>query len=133
MKLLAPIGVAVLCACSGPEHGQARRPDPGAAPTAATVSLDFQTGFNRSQVVLEVDGRRVFSGTLTTDNRVGLARSFHVPEPDSRRLTVTVTLGQAAPETRLFELDRGRYLGFSRNLDTGRLQIEQREHPFEYD
>lgn len=56
-----------------------------------TIELHFQSFFTGQRAVVEIDGYRVFDGSLTTDNRLSLAEIAEVEVASgSQRLTVEV-------------------------------------------
>jgi len=123
----------MLSACSSGDHRHTQSSE-GKPPAAGNaVVLDFQTGFKGTPVDLQLDGRRVLSGVLITDQRVGLARSIEITAHHPRHITAVITVDHGARYSYEIQLDRGHYIGFSKNLDTGKLQMQQRQHPFEYD
>lgn len=132
MKRMAPICLAVLSACSGGGRGHDHPPE-GRSVDVDKVVFDFQSGFDHTPVELLLDGQLLFSAVLTTDERVGLARSIKLPARHPLPITVVIILNQGAQYSYRIQLDLGRYIGFSKNLDSGKLQMEQRHHPFEYD
>jgi hypothetical protein len=75
----------------------------------------------------------VLSGLLTTDQRVGLARSIEISGRFAGHITAVIVLDHGTRYSYEIQLDQGHYIGFSKNLATGRLQMQQRQHPFEYD
>jgi hypothetical protein len=133
MNRIVPICLAILSACSSVDHRHTQSSGGKPSTVGNSVFLDFQTGFKATSVELELDGQRVFSGLLTTDQRVGLARSTEISARFDGHITAVITLDHGTRYSYEIQLDQGHYIGFSRNLDTGRLQMQQRQHPFEYD
>jgi hypothetical protein len=133
MKRIVPIFLAALSACSGvvPREESASTTRRSVAPDA--MVLDFQTGFNDTLVRLYLDKELVLSETLSTDNRVGLARTITCAPRNPGRVDTEVFLDHDAHYSYSIELDRGRYIGFSKDLDSGQLEMEQSQLPLEYD
>lgn len=133
MKRLAPICLVALSACTS---GSGRLVRPRAdAPGAATNTLvvSFQTGFKNNAVELHLDHQPVFSEVLTTDNRIGRARSIRLALRDSTAIVADIIVDQVARYSYQIQLRRGHYLGFSKDLDSGSLQMKQSQSPFVYD
>jgi len=133
MKRIAPLCLAMLSACSGDGHRTAHSTDENLIASRNTVVLDFQTGFKRTPVELQLDGERAFSEVLTTDERVGLARSFTIHPQSRLGIELVITLSGSQRYSYQIQLDRGHYVGICRNLDSGSLKLDQRQDPFEYD
>jgi hypothetical protein len=133
MNRIAPICLAMLSACSSGDHRLTQSSEGKPSAVGNTVVLDFQTGFKGTSVDLELDGHRVLSGVLITDQRVGLARSIEITARSARHITAVITLDHRTRYSYQIQLDQGHYIGFSKNLNTGKLQMQQRQHPFEYD
>lgn len=105
-----------------------------------TVTVDFQTGFVGNWIQLTIDGESIFSGALTTDNRIGLAGRLHlhhVPSSLSRHskpaFDATVTLDRTQSQPFHVDLRRGRHIGLSRNLDDHSIHLTQSQEAFQYD
>lgn len=133
MKRIAPICLAALSACSG----DPKRHDPRSAasqPAATNVLvINFQSGFKNTSIELDLDHQRVFSEVLTTDDRIGLARRIKVTPANSKRIEAVITLDNTAHYSYQIQLDRGHYIGFLKDLDSGRLKMKQSLIPFVYD
>ena len=97
------------------------------------VTIDFQTGFTGEQVELSVDRKSIFSGVLTTDNRIGLARSIQHSPQRWPVLDLSVTVNESQSYSFRVNLERGRYLGFDRDLDDRIVRLSQERDPFVYD
>jgi hypothetical protein len=96
--------------------------------------IDFQYGFRSNQVELRLDGQTMFSGRLTTDDRVGLAKTIHLPlVPGKATLRALVVVDGSSQPAFDIRLARGRYVGFFKNLDDGKIGMEQSREPFLYD
>jgi hypothetical protein len=133
MKKIAPLCLAMLSACSSGGPRPAHSPEESVIADDNTVVLDFQTGFRRTPVELQLDGEPVFSEVLTTDERVGLARSFTIHPRSRLGIDLVITLSGGEKYSYEIQLDRGHYIGISRNLDSRSLKLDQRQGPFEYD
>lgn len=131
MKSFLPICLALLAAgCSAVRDQDARRKTE-TAPLAMTI--DFQTGFTGNWVQLKLGEELIFSGVLTTDNRIGLAGRLRQAAPAGAQLAVTVTVDRSKTYPFQVHLDRGPYLGLSRDLDSGAIHLTQGREPYTYD
>jgi hypothetical protein len=128
-RFLAISSSLFLTACAPASNPES----PEASGTPRPITIDFQTGFQNASVKLFLNGRPVFDGVLTTDDRIGLAHSFEytgaLPNPVEARF---VAAGQA-PVLFTIDLNDGRYIGFSEDLDTGKIIMETSQEPFLYD
>jgi len=114
----------ILTGCS------ATRPPTRAA--QATCSLQLQGGFLHERVTVFADDQRIFSGSVTSNPVIGLAKAVSIPTPDAQlRLRVEMP---ASRVVRVWSLDlrRGRVLGITR-YPSGRLDLLQQAGPFYYD
>lgn len=111
--------------------------DPGAGQNAglaaAPVVIDFQTGFTGNWIQLNIAGDRIFSGALTTDNRIGLAGRLHHVVTTVDALAVTVIVDRSHSFPFRIDLDRGRHIGLSRDLDDHSVHLAQSREAFQYD
>lgn len=129
MKHLAPIGLLVLSACSAAVH----RETASRNGEVSTIVFHFQTGFDGTPVSLYVEDELVLQDVLTTDDRVGVARKVSWTSTSTGRLKGLVEMDHAAPTSFFIDARQGLYVGFSRDLDNGKLRIDQRIEPFAYD
>ena len=102
-------------------------------PAPMSLIIDFQTGFIGNWIQLKVGEEHVFAGALTTDNRIGLAGWLRLTLASSTNLSVTVTVDRSKHYPFQVGLERGSYLGLSRNLDDGSIHLTQTHEPFVYD
>jgi hypothetical protein len=77
--------------------------------------------------------QKVFAGTLTTDERVGVARSLHYTADASTPLNALVIVNHTNEYRFRINLRRGRYLGFHKSLKDGKIRMEQSKEAFLYD
>jgi hypothetical protein len=132
MNLFWAISSCLLVAACAP----APKPDPERAALAhdtTPVTIDFQTGFENTSVKLTLNGRPVFDGVLTTDDRIGLAHSLEysgaLRSPVEAEFIVA---GRSAHRFRI-DLREGRYIGFREDLDSGEILMEISREAFLYD
>jgi hypothetical protein len=131
MKSWLPICLTVLSAgCTGVQE---RSAGPAVDARNRTVMIHFQTGFTGNWVHVKASGEPLFSGVLTTDNRIGLAATLRHSAPIEPALELTVTVDRSKTYPFSVDLKQGLYLGFKRNLDDGSIRLTQKPEPFVYD
>jgi len=95
---------------------------------AIPASVDFTGGFSGEMVTLFVDGKKIFSQRLTTDETTGLAGGTLINLPDSKGfLTVEI------PKLRLkkileVDLTKGSFIEIG--ILNGELGLDQRKASF---
>ena len=102
-------------------------------PERMSLTIEFQTGFTGHWIQLKVGEEHVFAGAVTTDNRIGLAGRLRLTTPSVAQLPVTVTVDRTNRYPFQVTLERGPYLGLSRNLNNGSIHLTQNREPFVYD
>jgi hypothetical protein len=102
-------------------------------PERMSLTIDFQTGFTGHWIQLKVGEEHVYAGAVTTDNRIGLAGRLRLTTPFVPQLPVTVTVDRSKHYPFQVSLERGSYLGLSRNLNDGSIHLAQNREPFVYD
>jgi hypothetical protein len=103
------------------------------SPQTASIVIDFQTGFTGNWVQVRLGGERIFSGAVTTDNRIGLAGTLRYPASGDSALDVIVSIDHSRTYTFRVDLKRGRYLGLEQDLDDKSIRLIQNHEPFMYD
>jgi|SRR4030095_5463639 hypothetical protein len=131
MKSWLSICLTVLVAGCTAMREPAVRPETNTVPMSVTI--DFQTGFTGNWVQLKLGEEQIFSGALTTDNRIGLAGRLRLTTSTGTNLAVTVTVDRSKTYPFQVNLDRGRHLGLSKDLDDGSIRLTQNRDPFMYD
>jgi len=132
MKSLLTLGMAMAAtSCTGPQRmsDASHASDPPIPP----IMIDFQHGFRTNVVELQMNQQKIFSGVLTTDNRIGLAK--HVPYFPHNTGSIDALVVVNGSERYAYRIrpDRGRNVGFYKDLDSGRLHMVQKKQPFLYD
>jgi hypothetical protein len=124
MTAVLPVLLWILVGCS-----DIRSP---AKAAQATWSLQLQEGFRHERVIVFADNQRVFSGLVTTDSRIGFAKSILIPIHDPRlQLRIEIPTSGAVYVWSL-DLRRGRVLGLERDF-YGRPTLSQQTGPFFYE
>lgn len=96
-----------------------------------TWALQFQTGFEKAKVIVFANNERVFSGRITTEADIGLAKSISVPVRGRLlHLYISIPASRKVLE-KTVDIRNGRHLGVE--LNGGRLELNQRVMPFLYD
>jgi hypothetical protein len=132
VKALVPICLAALAACSTGSERHAALLSNSDSAAADTLVIDFQSGFKNNAVELDLDHKPILLEVLTTDNRVGLARSLKVEARDAQSVQVDITLDHVARYSYQIRPGRGRFIGFLKDLDTGKLEMKQSHEAFAY-
>lgn len=117
--------------CAGPRHHESETTR--TQPAQRIVTIDLQTGFADSAVQLAVNGESLFSGRVTTDDRIGLAMSFEYDAGTAHQLELELRVEGQPPHRSRIDPDRQPYVGFHLDLDTGRIHREVTQEPFVYD
>ena len=92
--------------------------------------VDFQGGFNNEKVILLVDNAPLFSKTITSDPRLGLADNIKLrKEANNVNLTIILS-GKKIKWTCLVNLSNGSYIGVNQN--EGQILVNQSKNPFLY-
>src|SRR5262245_35323577 len=98
---------------------------PGVRTTSMSVTIDFQTGFTGNWIELKLGEELIFSGPLTTDNRIGLAAKLRHAAPGGLKLAMTVIVDHSKTYPFQVDLDQGRYLGLKKDLQDGSIRLRQ--------
>ncbi len=94
--------------------------------------VDFQANFDHERVVVFVNTTQVFSGRITTNDVIGLAKVIAVPgQQDLLHLRIEVPATGFVLEKTL-DAKQGRYVGITKKFD-GELVLEQQATPYVYD
>ena len=126
-RLLASL-FAPLCFLAGCNTVQ----PPSRAPQG-TCSLDLQSEFRYERVIVFADHLRAFSGIVTTEPSIGLAKHLSIPTHSSRLELRIEAPASGSVFAGTVNLQRGRYLGLSREFRTRKFTLEQQATNFLYD
>lgn len=134
MKWIVPLCLAGLSASCVTNQGRIEADREIGEPTdGRQLAIHFQSGFTSNHIDLQLDGRPVFTGVITTDNRIGLAHSMRFPiHQEKPTLEAFLILDNVKQQTFEIRLSKGLYVGFSKDLDDGKIRMEQSRSPFFY-
>jgi hypothetical protein len=134
LKLIVPLCLAALSAsCVAKQAKTEAARKRGESTEGKQLVIDFQYGFRSNHVDLRLDGRPVFTGVISTDDRIGLAHSVRFPMFDAKnRLEALLLVDDSKQQTFDIRMAKGLYVGFYKDLDDGKIRIEQSRRPFLY-
>jgi hypothetical protein len=130
-RFLAISSSLFLAACAPASKSNPETPE--TVGTGTPITIDFQTGFQNASVKLLLNGQTVFDGVVTTDDTIGLAHSLEYTGAVQNPVEAEFHMEGRTPDRFTIDLNDGRYIGFSEDLDSGKILLEISREPFLYD